>query len=96
MAKAISLFSGMASNGAHIEVAERADGAYFWREYGWNGFGQGWSKWTELSTPIVFITEGTNQYTGETYAIEKGSAIEWGFNTLAKCKAEKITYRLPN
>ena len=97
MAKAISLYTGVASNGMAMEVAQRTDGAWFFREYGWNGFAMGWTKWTAISSDkIQFITESENQYTGEKYSIENGEVMEWGFNRLNKCKAEKITYRLPN
>lgn len=96
MAKAIALFVGYSSNGNPIEVAQRADGVYFWREYCWNGFGRTWSKWLAYTNEVTFVTEGENQYTGEKFAIEAGKVMAWGWNTLTRCVAEKISYRLPN
>lgn len=45
MAKAIEAFTGIDSYCRSIEVAVREDNQWFSRSYGFNGFGNGWSKW---------------------------------------------------
>lgn len=47
MAKAIKSFSGIDSYCRSIEVAVREDGQWFYRSYGFNGYGNSWSKWTK-------------------------------------------------
>lgn len=44
----ISHYSGYMGS-CPIEVAERDDGRWFWRERHFNGYGVGWSKWKPLS-----------------------------------------------
>lgn len=46
MAKAIAVWTGTHTSGTHTEVAMRDDGVYFTRDYGFNGYGKGWSAWS--------------------------------------------------
>ena len=92
MAKAIAAYEGSDSVGRMVEVAQREDGVFFSRQYGWNGYGNVWSKWIE--TEVTFQTHGTNVYSGEQYEHEVPK-MSWGFKTLQKMK-ETPRFRLPN
>ena len=45
MAKAVKIYSDKDSIGRPFEIAQRDDGKWFHREYRYNGYGMGWSKW---------------------------------------------------
>ncbi len=47
MAKAIEAFTGIDSYCRTVEVAIREDGQWFSRHWGFNGYGNGWTKWTK-------------------------------------------------
>lgn len=81
MAKCIELYSGSNSLGVNVEVALSESNTWYCREYGWNGFGKGWSKWIELVDDVVRL-ESTNS-----------QMIEWGFSKLKSCTEFKR--RLP-
>jgi len=88
MAKANRLYSGHDSYGRTIEVAERIDGVWFWREYGWNGYGMGWAKWQALGEVPAHPAKVRNmcEYADapeyvEIPEAERADRIEWGFNT---------------
>lgn len=51
MAKAVAWYVGSDSYGRGVEKAKRTDGEWFVRFYGWNGYGQGWSRWETCETP---------------------------------------------
>lgn len=89
MAKADRLYRGHDSYGRAIEVAERIDGVWFWREYSWNGYGMGWSKWAALGELPTFPNKVRNmcEYADAPDYIEipekeRANCIEWGFNVL--------------
>ena len=97
MAKAIAYFYGSDTYGRSIEVAQREDGAYFSRSFGWNGYAKAWSKWSLH----VATFEG-----GGYSRVEMGGAenlwnvydsprMVWGFNTLSRAD-EVPRFRLPN
>lgn len=101
MAKATRLYFGYDSYGRSIEVAERVDGAWFWRDYGWNGYGNAWSKWQPHETPtfpskVKCSIECANspEYI-EIAKEDRENRIEWGFNTL-KIVSGPHRLRLPN
>ena len=96
MAKAIKLYTGRDSRNTPVEVAQRNDGVWFYRQRQFNGFGVTWTKWT-MHSNVKFPTKGTNHYTGEDYFIppeEQENKIEWGWSTLAK--SNEFVRRLPN
>lgn len=102
MAKAIKLYSGHDTYGRAVEVAERTDGVWFWREYRWNGYGLGWSKWADLGRTPVHPAKVRNmvEYADapEFVEIPEGERIyriEWGFNTL-RLVPGPYRLRLPN
>ena len=100
MAKALRLYVGTDSRGTSIEVAERADGKWFMREYRFNGYGTGWSKWSSFED-VSFRTSCTNAYSGEVYnytpeEIAEERQLQWGFNWLVKITEESLKIRLPN
>ena len=95
MSKAKIVYGGSDSAGRGIEVAQRVDGVWFSREYSWNGYGMGWSKWAELKKVPGFLTQGTNAYSGESYPIEYGEVMSWGFSTLSRYSSAP-KYRLPD
>lgn len=86
MAKAVALYSGTNTYGKSIEVAKDANGQWFSREYGWNGYGRGWSRWTkdrqfEHPTTIRNQVEYGDAPEYKTIPEEKRSLyIEYGFN----------------
>lgn len=95
MAKAILAYVGFNSVGASVRVAQSENGAWYYREYGFNGYGKGWSKWEKLDWTPSFFTEFTNPHTGETYqAVDPTAKLEWGFGRLDRLDEQK--WRLPN
>ena len=68
MAKAIESFIGIDSQCRRVEAAIREDGKWFSRVLRFNGYGLGWSRWTE--------TEELPRH-GE-------DLVEWGFKTLER------------
>ena len=92
MAKAIAAWSGSDSVGRSVEVAKRDDGVFFSRQYGWNGYGNQWSKWVE--TEVTFQTHATNAYSGEQVALDT-PRLSWGFGYLDAMSVVP-RFRLPN
>jgi hypothetical protein len=90
MAKAISLYSGYDSVGRSIQLAEREDGKWFWREYGWNGYGQGWSKWASYGKEPEFPARIANKVEAggdipewiEIPEDRRRNRVSWGWGTL--------------
>lgn len=80
MAKADLTFSGIDSACRAIEAARRVDGQWYYRSYGYNGYGNSWSKWIALEDMQKHILED--------------GRLEWGFKTLAPLDLGNI--RLPN
>ena len=75
-------------------MAEREDGVWFFREYAYNGYGVGWSKWQQIEAPeMPTKVEGKVDGGPEFVDIPYGSAIYFGFNLLRRC--EGIRVRLP-
>ena len=60
--KAQRFLYGSDTYGRSIERAQSTSGAWFWREYGFNGYGKGWSKWQE-ETPETPEEWGFNKLT---------------------------------
>jgi hypothetical protein len=87
--KAIELYS----NDKH-EAALGADGNWYTRSYGYNGYGMGWGRWTRLDEAPEYVTELRNHYSGEVQRIDAGLAIHWGFDRLPRRNVGNI--RLPN
>lgn len=81
MAKAIRAFYGYDSQGRMIETAQRSDGAWFFRAYEFNGYGEGWTKWS--------------LYDEEPSITEDGSTFAWGFSRL-QIETGPLRLRLPN
>jgi hypothetical protein len=78
--KTVRAWSGYDSYGRSIEVAERLDGKFFWREYEYNGWGKAWSKWKE-HTPS-FSNKTTNVYSDEVVYFDTPQLF-WGFNQMS-------------
>lgn len=77
--------------GRSVEVAEREDGKFFARSYGYNGYGRAWSKW-KLATP-QWETHTTNRYTGERVEYAQPQLF-WGFARLEQYSGTP-KFRLP-
>ena len=87
MAKAVHFFTGRDSYGRPQDYAQRADGAWFYREYRFNGYGMGWSRWTMLSGRIrESLDNCLSKMVGET--------LDYGFNPLRRIEGAPV--RLPN
>ncbi|KZX81049.1 hypothetical protein A3715_28560 [Oleiphilus sp. HI0009] len=93
MAKAIRHFYGNDSYGRAIEKAQREDGAWFCREYGFNGFGKSWSSWASQDEP-TFETHGISAYTGEKFKYDT-PVLMAGFNVMHEIPGPH-RIRLPN
>lgn len=102
MAKAIRLYSGHDTYGCRIEMAERADGVWYWREYHWNGYGMGWSKWASYGKVPTFPSQVRNlceigngpEFT-DIPEEHRANRVDWGFNTL-RIVPGPHRVRLPN
>jgi hypothetical protein len=93
--KAIQLFSGHDSFGRNVHVAQGEDGSWFFRTYGFNGYGSGWDKWTLLGEyEPTYKTKIINVYDFSETEIESGELLEWGFTCLHKIE-ENTRIRLP-
>lgn len=77
--------------GRSVEVAERADGVFFARSYGYNGYGRAWGKWAR--TAPTFKTHTTNRYSGEVVEYETPQLF-WGFNRMEQF-SDTPRFRLP-
>lgn len=88
MAKAKTIYSGYDSYGRAVEVAERVGGAWFWREYGFNGYRRSWSKWEPMEAPEFpakiksFVEFSDSPEYIEIPADQRKNRISWGGNTL--------------
>lgn len=76
-----NFFTGTDTQGKRVNVAIRRDGKQFYRVYGFNGFGNGYSKWIPISEPCKIESFEDNT-----------SRLEWGFVFLSG-SIEKV--RLP-
>lgn len=92
MAKAIRLFFGHDSYGRPVERAQRFDGVWFARSYGFNGYHNCWSKWEQTEEPS-FETHGVNAYSGERFEYTAPVCM-WGWNKLTEA-TDKLRVRLP-
>ena len=83
MAKASQVFGGNDSYGRYSEYAQREiDGKWFYREYGYNGYGMGMSKWRSYHD-IQHISKYI-----------KGDIMDYGFRPLRRGNHSRL--RLPN
>ena len=87
--KASVMYSGVDSTGRPINLAQGANGAWFWREYAWNGFGYAWSKWAKYEQEVIYPEKVKNnaEYSGAAEYIDipegdRRNQIEWGFKLL--------------
>lgn len=101
MAKALKMYAGNDTAGRPINVAESTSGAWFWREYVWNGFGYAWTKWESLNNAVVFPEKIKCQaeYSSSPEYIDipeedRFNQIEWGFGIL-RIVAGPYRVRLP-
>ena len=91
MAKTIRAFSGHNTCGVSVEVAESETGNWFQREWSFNGYGKGWTKWSTFNP--TWSTRVINAYSGEESEREV-PVLEYGWNTLTEYnKAPR--YKLP-
>lgn len=101
MAKAVALYSGTTTYGKSVEVAKDVNGQWFSREYGWNGYGRGWSRWTkdrqfEHPTTIRNRVEYGDAPEYKTIPEEKRSLyIEYGINVFRIVDDGHNRIRLP-
>lgn len=70
--RSVAVFSGVDSACRPVEQAYRADGVAFGRDYAFNGYGMGWSRWYRLDKGVTPLAE----------ALSNGF-VEWGFKTLS-------------
>ena len=61
-----TLYSGNDTYCTPIDVGVREDGVAFWRSYGYNGYGNSWSRWEPL----------------ENYELNEDGSMKWGWNKL--------------
>jgi hypothetical protein len=93
--KSLQFFSGHDSFGRQVHVSQGENQSWYYRMYGFNGFGKGWSKWEMLKDFIpTFKTKIVNVYDSSETEIEYGELLEWGFTSLHKIEDVKV--RLPN
>ena len=99
--KAQSLFAGSTSYGTPVEAALAIDGRWFIREYGFNGYGRGWSSWKSIGA-LQHPTQIKNQIECgdapeyiQLTAEQSAQYVEFGFKTLSKINGN-IRVRLPN
>lgn len=92
MSKAIRAFFGTMSNGEQREAAQRADGLWFQRFYGFNGYAKAWSKWQQFDP--IWVEKSYNQYTGEAILHLPESVMSCGFGRMQEITG-KLTFRLP-
>jgi hypothetical protein len=100
--KAVKMYSGHDSVGRLIEVAKGVDGSWFHREYGWNGYGNTWSRWAALDSEPEFPSKIMSRVecadSPEYIQIpeqERELRISWGFQTLTIVPGTPRV-RLPN
>lgn len=76
-----------------VEYARRIDGQWFCREWGFNGYSNGWSKWVESEKPqLMTETKVWCDYT-------RGYRTVKRFRTIGFGKATRMAHnrlRLPN
>lgn len=82
----------MHTAGGHYEVAASQEGVYFVREFGFNGFGLGWSKWLKCGK-ICGIEKRRNSVCVMFENCINGSR---SFIIDFKYKKNNPNYRLPN
>ena len=70
-------FEGTNTYGRPVEVGVRQDGVAFYREYRYNGYGMGMTKWTMLDN---YVHE---PYHTMSVKYGKKTFIKWGFNELS-------------
>lgn len=80
MAKAVQMFVGNNSYGDREHYAQREDGVWFTRSYGWNGYGMGYSRWSRVGEDLSPLVEG--------------DVLDYGFKPLRRSDPKGL--RLPN
>ena len=102
MAKAAALYYGESTYGKKIEVAKDVEGQWWTRKYGWNGYGNSWSKWQKAEKEYTHPTQikvMVECYDAPEYAEipedERHLQIEYGFKTLGLSKEGHKHIRLP-
>lgn len=76
----IRAYTGNASYGVDVRVAETASG-WFFSTTQRTRWGSAWTKWAPLQEEPTFNTAMTNVYSGEVTHTET-PYMEWGFNRL--------------
>lgn len=91
----IQLFVGTDSYGRNVQMAKREDNVWFFRQYTFNGFGKGWSKWTIWNEPVEYTKQIINAYDGTVtkFPDDYQETIEFGFRKLSLVQTTKV--RLP-
>lgn len=96
-------FSMNTSYGGKWELAMDADRKWWSREYGYNGYGRGWSSWQSHEYPVK-VTFEIRSLVMHDGAIRRDrvAVVENGFNRDKTCllsrnlkRSGKINYRLP-
>jgi hypothetical protein len=101
MAKAIALYHGSNTYGVNVEVAKDINGQWYSREYGWNGYGRGWSKWSkdrnfQHPTQLRNMVEYGDAPEYKTIPEEQRVwYVEYGFNLLRLAEEGHLRIRLP-
>lgn len=73
-----NLFLGTDSYGRNFQVAVK-DNKWYYRHYGYNGWGNGWSKWESLNETFEVYINGS----GKEY-------IKWGWNEFVGSANNKL------
>ena len=102
MSKIALHFSMDTSYGGSWELVMNTDRQWFCREYGWNGYGRGWSKWKSTEPhAVTFGIRTLTMYDGSVQR-DRVAIVENGFNSDKTCilsrnlkRIEKPKYRLP-
>lgn len=82
MAKAVQVFTGNDSYGRYSEYAQREDGKWFCRDYAYNGYGNGMTKWI------------ARREIQDLDRLVKGDILDYGFKPLHRGNPQGL--RLPN
>lgn len=95
-------FSMDTSYGGSWELAMDSDRQWWSREYRYNGYGKGWSKWEKHDpVKVTFGIVSLTMYDGSIRR-DRVAVVENGFSSDKMCllsrnlkRAEKINYRFP-
>jgi hypothetical protein len=90
-----TIYTGSDTYGRDVQLAQREDGVWFFRQYDYNGYGMVWCRWVEWKQEVTYTKSIVNVYDGSVTYFEEGydGSVDFGFNKLKKFTGANI--RLP-